>query len=143
MLSFPVKLADGKSVETTHVLTGCKLKLSGHTFDIDLIPFSLGSFDAVVGIDWLSENRAEIICHEKIFHITTPSGELISIQGEKSSITTSIITLLKAQKYLRKGHPAILAHIVEKPWMRSESKTYQSCEIFRKFSRRTCQDSHQ
>ena len=76
---FSVELADGKSVETTHVLAGCKLKLSGHTFDIDLIPFSLGSFDVVVGMDWLSENRAKIICHEKIVHINTPSGEVISV----------------------------------------------------------------
>ena len=48
---FSVELADGKSIETTHVLAGCKLKLSGHTFDIDLIPFTLGSFDVVVGMD--------------------------------------------------------------------------------------------
>ncbi|KAI3825371.1 hypothetical protein L1987_06854 [Smallanthus sonchifolius] len=38
-------------------------------------------FDVIVGMDWLSKNQAEIICHEKIVRVPLPSGETISIQA--------------------------------------------------------------
>ncbi|GKF92102.1 hypothetical protein Tco_0278821, partial [Tanacetum coccineum] len=35
-------------------------------FEIDLMPIKLGSFDVIVGMDWLSKYHARIICDEKI-----------------------------------------------------------------------------
>ncbi|GJR57734.1 putative reverse transcriptase domain-containing protein [Tanacetum coccineum] len=46
-----------------------ELELEGHTFIIDLIPFGHGSFDVIVGMDWLSKLRAKIACFEKIVQI--------------------------------------------------------------------------
>ncbi|KAK1419444.1 hypothetical protein QVD17_28611 [Tagetes erecta] len=79
------------------------------------MPISLGSFDVVIGMDWLSKNQAEIICSEKIVRIPLPSGETLSVQGEKSGAVVGIISLMKAQKCLRKGHFAFLAHVTETP----------------------------
>nr|GEU80676.1 hypothetical protein [Tanacetum cinerariifolium] len=36
------------------------LELEGHTFIIDLIPFGHGSFDVIVGMDWLSKLRERL-----------------------------------------------------------------------------------
>ncbi|KAJ0885887.1 putative transcription factor interactor and regulator CCHC(Zn) family [Helianthus annuus] len=47
-----VELANGKSLEASHVVKGCKLVLANQTFTIDLIPIVLGSFDVVIGMDW-------------------------------------------------------------------------------------------
>ncbi|GKD27550.1 putative reverse transcriptase domain-containing protein, partial [Tanacetum coccineum] len=44
---------------------GCKLEIEGHVFDINLMPFGSESFDMIIGMDWLSNHKAEIICHEK------------------------------------------------------------------------------
>ncbi|GJV56666.1 putative reverse transcriptase domain-containing protein [Tanacetum coccineum] len=55
----------GQLVEIDKVFKGCKLEIEGHVFDIDLIPFGHGSFDVIIGMDWLSNYKAEIICHEK------------------------------------------------------------------------------
>ncbi|XP_021985008.1 uncharacterized protein LOC110880882 [Helianthus annuus] len=79
-----VELADGKTIEASHVLFGCKLDLVGQVFDIDLLPVTLGSFDIVVGMDWLSKHRADIHCKEKIVRILLPSGESLSVQGHRS-----------------------------------------------------------
>ncbi|GKD86804.1 hypothetical protein Tco_1357958, partial [Tanacetum coccineum] len=49
--SYAVELADGRISETNVFLGGCTLGLLGHSFDIDLIPVELGSFDVIVGDD--------------------------------------------------------------------------------------------
>ncbi|GJT50754.1 reverse transcriptase domain-containing protein [Tanacetum coccineum] len=35
--------------------------VTGHPFNIDLIPVELGSFDAIIGMDWFADNHAMII----------------------------------------------------------------------------------
>ncbi|GJS23442.1 putative reverse transcriptase domain-containing protein [Tanacetum coccineum] len=60
--SYEVELADGKVVSTNTVLRGCTLVLLNHVFKIDLLPTRLGSFDVIVGMDWLSYHRAIIDC---------------------------------------------------------------------------------
>ncbi|XP_022041012.1 TPR-containing protein DDB_G0280363-like [Helianthus annuus] len=82
--SINVEFADGKSIEATHVLLGCKLDLLGQVFDIDLLPITVGSFDIVVGMDWLFRHRAEILCKEKIVRVPLPSGESLSVHGHRS-----------------------------------------------------------
>ena len=78
-----MELADGKLTEATQIHRGCKLDLSSQIFDVNLIPVVLGSFDIVVGMDWLSKHRAEILCNEKIVRVPLPNGEILSIQGPK------------------------------------------------------------
>nr|GFC46498.1 reverse transcriptase domain-containing protein [Tanacetum cinerariifolium] len=43
----------------------CTLNLLNHSFLIDLMVIELGSFDVIIGIDWLSKNDAAILCGEK------------------------------------------------------------------------------
>ncbi|GJR67957.1 putative reverse transcriptase domain-containing protein [Tanacetum coccineum] len=72
-VSYAVELADGRIVETNTVLRGCTLGLLGHPFIIDLMPVELGSFDNIIGMDWLANHHAVIICEEKIMWI--PYGD--------------------------------------------------------------------
>ncbi|GJY07703.1 putative reverse transcriptase domain-containing protein [Tanacetum coccineum] len=63
--SYEIEIASGQLVEIDKVIKGSKLEIEGHLFDINLIPFGSGSFDVIIGMDWLSDHKAEIICHEK------------------------------------------------------------------------------
>nr|GEW15299.1 hypothetical protein [Tanacetum cinerariifolium] len=60
--SYEVELADEKVVSTNSVLRGCTLNLLDHLFDNDLMPIELGTFDLIVGMDWLVEHDALIVC---------------------------------------------------------------------------------
>ncbi|GJZ42871.1 putative reverse transcriptase domain-containing protein [Tanacetum coccineum] len=75
--SYEVELADGKVVSTNTVLRSCTLVLLNHVFKIDLLPTRLGSFDVIVGMDWLSYHRAVIDCYEKIVHIPLLNGKIL------------------------------------------------------------------
>ncbi|GJX51412.1 putative reverse transcriptase domain-containing protein [Tanacetum coccineum] len=57
-VSYAVELADGKISETNTILRGCTLGLLGHPFSIDLMPVELGSFDVIIGMDWLESHHA-------------------------------------------------------------------------------------
>ncbi|GJS21067.1 putative reverse transcriptase domain-containing protein [Tanacetum coccineum] len=80
--SYEIEIASGQLVEISKIIGGCKLEIKGHTFDIDLIPFGHESFDVIIGMDWLSRHRAEIVCHERIVRIPLPHGEILRVYGE-------------------------------------------------------------
>ncbi|GJS02952.1 putative reverse transcriptase domain-containing protein [Tanacetum coccineum] len=66
---YEIEMADGNLVSTNTVIKGCTLTLLNQPFEIDLMPFKLGSFDVVIGMDWLSKYHAKILCDEKVIHI--------------------------------------------------------------------------
>nr|GFB65012.1 putative reverse transcriptase domain-containing protein [Tanacetum cinerariifolium] len=47
-------------------MKGCTLNLVNHLFEIDLISIELGTFDVIIGMDWLVKHDAVIICGEKV-----------------------------------------------------------------------------
>ncbi|GKF35887.1 putative reverse transcriptase domain-containing protein, partial [Tanacetum coccineum] len=56
--------------------------VTDHYYDVelDLMPVELGSFDVIIGMDWLAKYQAIIVCAEKIVHI--PWGnETLSVHG--------------------------------------------------------------
>ncbi|GKB58383.1 putative reverse transcriptase domain-containing protein [Tanacetum coccineum] len=73
---YEIEIASGQLVEINKVIKGCKLEIEGHVFDIDLIPFGDGSFDVIIGMDWLSNYKAEIVCHEKGVRIPLPDDKV-------------------------------------------------------------------
>ncbi|GJZ58842.1 putative reverse transcriptase domain-containing protein [Tanacetum coccineum] len=81
--SYEIKIASGQLVDIDKVIKGCKLEIEGHMFDINLIPFGSGSFDVIIGMDWLSDHKAEIICHEKVVRIPLLDGKVFRVLGEK------------------------------------------------------------
>ncbi|GJU86674.1 putative nucleotidyltransferase, ribonuclease H [Tanacetum coccineum] len=72
-------MADRNLVSTNTVIQGATLTLLNQPFEIDLMPIKLGSFDVVIGMDWLSKYHARIICDEKVIHIPI-NGETLIIQ---------------------------------------------------------------
>ncbi|GJU02280.1 putative reverse transcriptase domain-containing protein [Tanacetum coccineum] len=81
--SYEIEITSGQLIENNKVIRGCKLEIEGHIFDIDLIPSGHKSFDVIVGIDWLSRLKAEIVFHEKVVRIPLPNGEILRVLGEK------------------------------------------------------------
>ncbi|GJV97022.1 putative reverse transcriptase domain-containing protein [Tanacetum coccineum] len=84
-VSYAVELANERVVGSDTILRGCTLNLLNHPFNIDLMPLELGSFDVIIGMDWLSKYHVVIICDENIGRI--PYGnEVLTIQGDRSEV---------------------------------------------------------
>ncbi|GJX82601.1 putative reverse transcriptase domain-containing protein [Tanacetum coccineum] len=73
-------------------------EIEGHGFNIDLIPFGHGSLDIIIGMDWLSNYKAEIICHEKVVRIPLPDGNVLTVLGEKPEEKARFLMGVKKQE---------------------------------------------
>ncbi|GKE85949.1 putative reverse transcriptase domain-containing protein, partial [Tanacetum coccineum] len=133
---YDVELADGKVIGINTIIRGCTVNFLNHPFNINLMP-ELGSFDVIIGMDWLSKYHAVIDCAEKIVRI--PWGnETLLICGDESNqgneTRLNIILCTKTQKYLLKGHHVFLAHVTTKETEdKSEEKRLEDVPIVQDF----------
>nr|GEZ06086.1 putative reverse transcriptase domain-containing protein [Tanacetum cinerariifolium] len=97
----------------------------------------LGSFDVIIGMDWLRTYHAVIVCDEKIIRV--PFGnETLIIRCDRSNNGNqlNIISCTKTRKYLLKGYPVFLANITTKIIKdKSEEKRLEDVLIVRDFSK--------
>ncbi|GJT87419.1 putative reverse transcriptase domain-containing protein [Tanacetum coccineum] len=101
------------------------------------MPVELGSFDAIIGMDWLAKYQAIIVCAEKIVRIPWGNETLI-VHGDGSNrgneTRLNIISCTKTQKYLLKGCPIFLAHVTtKKAEDKSKEKRLEDVPIVRDF----------
>ncbi|GKD08157.1 putative reverse transcriptase domain-containing protein [Tanacetum coccineum] len=95
---YEIEIASEQLVEIDKVIKGCKLEIKSHVFDIDLIPFGHGSFDVIIGMGWLSNYKAKIICHEKVVRISLPDGKVLRVLGERPKEKARLLMSVKASK---------------------------------------------
>ncbi|GJX57326.1 putative reverse transcriptase domain-containing protein, partial [Tanacetum coccineum] len=130
---YDVELADGRIIGLNTILRNCTLNFLNQPFNINLMPVKLGSFDAIIGMDWLAKYQAVIMCAEKIVRIPWKNKTLIihgdgSTQGNVTRL--NIISCTKTQKYIEKGFPIFLAHVnVKEVEDKSEKKRLEDVPI--------------
>ncbi|GJV14155.1 putative reverse transcriptase domain-containing protein [Tanacetum coccineum] len=96
--SVVTEIADGNKVNVDRIIHGCKLELESSLFTIDFIPLGHGSFDVIVGMDWLSHNKAVIVCHEKVVEIPLVYGEILRVHGERVKKSTKALKNAKVDE---------------------------------------------
>ncbi|GJY74638.1 putative reverse transcriptase domain-containing protein [Tanacetum coccineum] len=134
---YDIELANGKIIGVNTIIRGCTLNFMNHPFNIDLMPVPLGSFDVIIGMDWLTKYHGVIIYDEKIVRV--PFGrEMLIFQGNRNNqreeSRLNIISCTKAQEYLSKGCDVFLAHITMKEAKdKLEGKRLEDVPIVRDF----------
>nr|GEY06631.1 reverse transcriptase domain-containing protein [Tanacetum cinerariifolium] len=126
---YNIEMADGNLVSTNTVIQGGTLTLLNQPFKIDLMPIKLGSFDVVVGMDWLSKYHVKIIYDEKVVHILIDDETLI-IRGDRSKTRLSLISCIKTKRYISRGCQVFVAQVMEKM---SEDKRLEDIPVLREF----------
>nr|GEX97616.1 putative reverse transcriptase domain-containing protein [Tanacetum cinerariifolium] len=81
---YDVELADRKIIGVDTLLRCYTLDFLNHPFNIDLMPVPLGSFNVIIGMDWLREYHAEIVFNEKIVRVPFENETLI-FQGKRNN----------------------------------------------------------
>ncbi|GJV24265.1 putative reverse transcriptase domain-containing protein [Tanacetum coccineum] len=57
-----------------------------------------GSFDVIIGMDWLAYHRALIDCYEKIVRIPLSNGKILEVQGERPEKDPGSLACIKADE---------------------------------------------
>ncbi|GJX44331.1 putative reverse transcriptase domain-containing protein, partial [Tanacetum coccineum] len=96
--SYEIKIASGQLIKIDKVIWGCKQEIEGHVFDINLIPFGSGSFDVIIGMDWLSDHKAVIVCYDKVVRIPLIDGKVLRVLGERPEEKVRQLKSAKVEK---------------------------------------------
>nr|GEV34801.1 putative reverse transcriptase domain-containing protein [Tanacetum cinerariifolium] len=135
--SYDVELADGKIVGVDTIMRGCTLNFLNHPFNIDLMLIDLGSFDVIIGMDWLIRCHAVIMCDEKLVRVPYGNETLIFCDDESNDgkeYRLTIISCSKALEYMAKRSQIFLAQIsAKKEEDKSEGKQLKDIPIFQYF----------
>ncbi|GKF40405.1 putative reverse transcriptase domain-containing protein, partial [Tanacetum coccineum] len=101
------------------------------------MPAELGSFDIIIGMDWLRKYHAVIVCDEKLVQIPYGDETLIFCGNKSNDERVSRLTIIscsKAQEYMAKGCQIFLAQIsAKKEEDKSEGKQLKDVLIIRDF----------
>ncbi|KAL8148093.1 hypothetical protein AgCh_005438 [Apium graveolens] len=107
-----IELANKDQVLIDRVCPRCDIKIAGHHFFANLIPFKLGEFDGILGMDWLSENKVQIDCkNRKVRLQTLDSKKKIIFRGSKQE--KKFLMIAQAKKLLCQNCEAYLAHVID------------------------------
>ncbi|GJW46802.1 putative nucleotidyltransferase, ribonuclease H, partial [Tanacetum coccineum] len=135
--NYSVELADGKLLTINTILRGCTLNLQNHLFKINLLLIELGSFDVIVGMDWMAEHRAEVVCYEK--YIRVPYGnDMLIVQGERSGVKNKskleVISSIRTRKYINQGCQVFLIQMMKEEETEIPERRIEDVPVFRDFS---------
>nr|GEU96415.1 reverse transcriptase domain-containing protein [Tanacetum cinerariifolium] len=134
---YDVELADGRMIWVNTLIRVCTLNFLNHPFNIDLMPIEIGSFNVIIGIDWLVKYHAVIVCDEKLVRV--PFGdEILIFHGDGSNngheSRLNIISCTKTQRYFLKGYHIFLAHVtIKEAEDKSKEKRLEDVPIVQDF----------
>ncbi|GJS46991.1 putative reverse transcriptase domain-containing protein [Tanacetum coccineum] len=112
-ISYEMELADGKLVSTNTVLRDCTLNLLNQLFEVDLMPIELGTFDVIIGMDWLVKHDALIVCGKKEVHILI-KGKMLVVNGNCDESRLKVVSYIKERKYIERGCHLFVSYVTEK-----------------------------
>ena len=69
--------------------------------DMNVLP--LGSYDVLIGMDWLESHMVNLDCYNKTFKCMDEEGNLIVERGIRKVISLRHISAMQLKKFCRKG----------------------------------------
>ena len=87
------------------------IDLNGLLTKLNLNVLPLGSYDAIIGMDWLERHRAKLDCYEKVVEYIDEEGRMIFVNGIPKQVLVRHISALQLRKFYKKGCQFYLAHI--------------------------------
>jgi hypothetical protein len=110
-----VQLATGAKRKVNEMVKSCLMDMNGLNTKADLNILPLGSYDCLIGMDWLDQHHALLDYHNKAFTCLDEEGKLRKVQGIPRAVTIREISALQLKKCYRKGCQIFAAHMEETP----------------------------
>ena len=111
--SMVVSLPTGDSLIANRVYRGSKVTIASHDFEADLIVLDIHDFDIILGMDWLAKHCATVDSYRKEVQFSQLGEPEMIFCGEKKILSTSLISVIQANKMLRKACQGYLVYAIE------------------------------
>ncbi|XP_019173863.1 PREDICTED: uncharacterized protein LOC109169437 [Ipomoea nil] len=107
-VKFNVKVASGEVGTCDRLFEGIKINIKGEEFPSDLIQYDLDGIDVVLGMDWLGQFKAQILCKDHKVVLRGPSGKRVSYRGKMEEPGIKLVSMMKMKRYMEKGNELFL-----------------------------------
>ena len=108
-----VQLATGTKRKVSELVQKFPLVMNGLITCVDLNVLSLGSYDVLIGMDWLEAHRVNLDCYNKTFECMGEEGNPVVVKGIPKVISVRQVSAMQLKKFCRKGCQLYAAHILE------------------------------
>eukprot|EP00253_Pinus_taeda_P009074 PITA_09074 len=98
-----VEMASGSQQSVGSMVKYCSVNIGGCDTKMNLYSTTLGTYDLIVGMDWLESHKAILDCYNKTILIRNDQGETKVIKGIRRDVTLRLISAKKVNKCMRKG----------------------------------------
>ncbi|GKA34872.1 putative reverse transcriptase domain-containing protein [Tanacetum coccineum] len=148
--SYEVELVDRRVASTNTVLKGCTLNLVNHIFEFDLMPIELGTFDVIIGIDWLVKHYAVIICGEKFsYTVQEQDADIPGVAPVARALYILALSEMRElsvqlQELLEKGfiHPSLSPWGASVLFVKKKEGSYRICIDYRDLNKLTVKNRY-
>jgi len=109
--------------------------MNGFKTQVELNVLPLGSYDFLIGMDWLEKHRVVLNCFEKTFTCLNEEGETILVKGIPRKIFVRQISTLQMKRSVRKGCKVFVVYEMnEENWSKEHKLKLENIPILREFS---------
>ena len=108
----------GKFIIADSMISTDDLCFMGCCLHATLIIMPMSDFDVILGMDWLSANRATIDCTARVVDFMSPCGTSVRFRGSSSRSVPALISMLEASMLLSDGALGYIASVVDTLYQR-------------------------
>jgi hypothetical protein len=101
--SWLVQLVTGTKRKVVDFVLDFEFSLDGQSIRTNLNILPLGSYDMILGMDWLEKHKAILDCYTKILSYKDDFGTARSAQGIPKPVSVRQISMMQLKKCMRKG----------------------------------------
>ena len=77
--------------------------MNGLNACVDLNVLLLGSYDVLIGMDWLEAHRVKLDCYNNTFECMDEEGNPVVVKGIPKVISVRQVLAMQLKKFYRKG----------------------------------------
>jgi hypothetical protein len=126
-----VQLATWEKMKINEMVKACPMEMNGMRTKVDLNIIPLGSYDFLIGMDWLDQHHVVLDYYNNTFTCLDEQGNLRIVQGIPRAVSIREILALQLKKIYRKGCQVFVVHMEEAPMDRVPS--VEDCAILNEF----------
>ncbi|KAA3487640.1 DNA/RNA polymerases superfamily protein [Gossypium australe] len=89
------------------------INVSRYRFPTNLMLLPFDEFDIILGMDWLTLHDAVVNCKRKTIDLIYQNDEIVWVESNDLTGLPAIISVLKAQNYVKRGYEAYFAYVID------------------------------
>jgi hypothetical protein len=111
--SWLVQLATGTKRKVIELVKSCPVDMNGLSTKVEFNVLTLGSYDYLIGMDWLDQHHAILDYRNKAFTCLDEEGKWKTVQGILRVVAIREISAMQLKKCYRKGCQLFATHVEE------------------------------